>query len=858
MATTLKHGGNLQWASEQSGLPQNQLIDFSASINPLGFPEWLRPLISSQVSNLVHYPDPEASELVTVLADSQHINGSEIIVGNGASELLYLLPQVIACKRLLVPVPSYGDYIAMAKGAGIAIDTLDLMAENDFALDVAQLGARITADHLIVIGHPNNPTGKLVDTEALRELIGNFPQNYFVVDESFIDFVDPKYSLRQHRPDNLIIVQSMTKSWAIPGLRLGYAIASPQIITAMRQLRSDWSVNSLAQAVGIRALQDDSFLVKTRKYVATQRQSLFKQLTEIKGLTPLIGDANFLLVRNSSKQISVAQIATQLLKKGIIVRTCNSFAGLGDNYFRLAVRTSEEQQYLVTELKNCLEPVAVKRLKKKIPAIMFQGTGSNAGKSILTAALCRILYQDGVSVAPFKAQNMSLNSGITSQGGEIGRAQLLQAQASRLDADVRMNPVLLKPCSVTGSQVIVCGKVLETMDFRDYANRRGEIFSQVQKCYDELAAEHQVMVLEGAGSPAEINLKARDIVNMNMARYADAKVLLVGDIDRGGVFASFVGTLELLNEWERNQVSGFVINRFRGDKTLLGDALDLTSAHTGKPFYGIVPYLADMGLPEEDSVDFKEGLFDSQEKKAGQLDIALIDLPHISNFTDMDALRQEDDVHLRRVCRVSELGIPDAIILPGTKNVIADLKYLETSGLAKLISQLATTGKTEIVGICGGYQFMGTEIADPHRIESQGECRQGLGLLPLKTTLQPNKTTTSCRAQHLPSGEQIFGYEIHHGTSFGEGVKTIITREDGVAIGHCVAGQEHIWGTYLHGVFDADSFRRWFLDRLRQRKGWEPVGEVRCRYDLEPALDRLAAHVRDSLDMDKIYQVLGL
>ena len=489
---------------------------------------------------------------------------------------------------------------------------------------------------------------------------------------------------------------------------------------------------------------------------------------------------------------------------------------------------------------------------------MFQGTGSNAGKSILTAALCRILHQDGLSVAPFKAQNMSLNSGITFQGGEMGRAQLLQAQACRLDADVRMNPVLLKPSSATGSQVIVCGQVLETMDFRDYANRRGEIFTQVQQCYDSLADEHQVMVLEGAGSPAEINLKSRDIVNMNMARHADASVLLVGDIDRGGVFASFVGTLELLNEWEREQLSGFVINRFRGDKTLLGDALDLTILHTGKPFFGIIPYLADLGLPEEDSVDFKDGLLDSNGTGEKVLDIALIDLPHISNFTDLDALRMEADVQLRRVCHTDQLGNPDVVILPGTKNVISDLDYLVSSGLSDLIGRLAETGTTEIVGICGGYQFLGEEIDDPHQVESLGRSCQGLGLLPMKTTLQKCKTTTRCKAHHLPSGEEISGYEIHHGTSSGRGLQEIIKRADGVPIGSCVAEKDHIWGTYLHGLFDADGFRRWFLDRLRVRKGWEPLGEIQCRYDLEPALDRLADHVRLSLDMDKVYRVLGL
>ncbi len=856
MSKTEKHGGNLRQASQTSGIPQDRLIDFSASINPLGFPPWLRPLVSAQVSNLSHYPDSEAKELVKALATHHQIESDQIIVGNGASELLYLLPQVLEHKRLLVPVPSYTDYISMAKVTGLPIDTLPLLAKNEFRLDICQLASMLQDDHLVILGHPNNPTGKLCDAEALRELVLGHPQNYFVVDESFIDFASPEHSLHRQRPANLIIVQSMTKSWAIPGLRLGYALADQNVIIAMRHLRPDWSVNTIAQAVGIRALQDCEFLIRTRNYVRQQRLDLFSQLKSIHGLSPLSGDANFLLVRIDHPTLDAATLTRKLLTQGIVIRCCDNFQGLDNRYFRVAVRTVEEQQQLCDGLRTCLQS---KRTKKgrKTPAIMFQGTGSNAGKSILTAALCRILQQNGVSVAPFKAQNMSLNSCVTFQGDEMGRAQVLQAQACRLDADVRMNPVLLKPCSATGSQVIVNGKVTETMHFMDYAKRRQEIFGQVQQCYDSLASEHQVMVLEGAGSPAEINLKQCDIVNMNMARYAAAKVLLVGDIDRGGVFAAFVGTMELLNEWERQLVSGFVINRFRGDANLLGNALDLTSTHTGKPFFGIVPYLQNLGLPEEDSVDFKDGIFDRDTNPDAELDIALIDLPHISNFTDFDALRIEPDVNLRRVCHVDDLGQPDAVILPGSKNVMADLNYLDSSQLGGAIKHLATK-TTEIVGICGGYQLLGNTIADPFAIESHGKTCSGLGLLPLETTLERQKTMTNCRATHLPSNCKLSGYEIHHGNSDDTNLQPLIERQDSATIGGCHPAHRQIWGTYLHGVFDADPFRRWFLDRLRQRKELNPLKTVQAVYDLEPALDRLADHVRAAIDMDRIYQVLDL
>lgn len=450
---------------------------------------------------------------------------------------------------------------------------------------------------------------------------------------------------------------------------------------------------------------------------------------------------------------------------------------------------------------------------------------------------------------------MSLNSFVTRQGGEMGRAQVLQAQACRLDPDVRMNPVLLKPNSETGSQVILCGKVMGTTDFKSYAAQRQTVWGSVQRCYDELSAEHQIMVLEGAGSPAEVNLKANDIVNMRMAQYANAPVLLVGDIDRGGVFASFIGTMEVLSEAERRQIAGFVINRFRGDASLLGDALDYPRFHTGKPVLGTVPYLRNLGLPEEDSVSFKEGLLPVGEKDPQQLDVAVLDLPHISNFTDLDPLGLEPDVGLRIVRNAAELGQPDALILPGSKNTLADLGWLQQTGLAAAVRELAQAGKAEIVGICGGFQMLGNGISDPLAIESGTGAQQGLGLLGIDTVMAADKTTCQTSCCHIPSGCLLNGYEIHHGITSGEQFQPLITSPDGNLLG-VGADNSLIWGSYLHGLFDADPFRRWWLDQLRQRKGWQTDGIIRACYDLEPALDRLADCVRSSLDMREIYRLL--
>ncbi|MEW6595560.1 MAG: cobyric acid synthase [Thermodesulfobacteriota bacterium] len=498
-------------------------------------------------------------------------------------------------------------------------------------------------------------------------------------------------------------------------------------------------------------------------------------------------------------------------------------------------------------------------MARRTPALMFQGTSSNAGKSVLTAALCRILLQDGLKVAPFKAQNMSLNSFVTRDGREMGRAQVVQAQAARLDPDVRMNPVLLKPSSAVGSQVIVMGKPVGNMSVNEYVAYKPEAFRAATAAYDSLAAECDVMVLEGAGSPAEVNLKAHDIVNMAMARHAHAQVLLVGDIDRGGVFASFVGTMEILAAEERELVAGYVVNRFRGQKSLLDDALTYMLRKTGKPVLGVIDNLADLGLPEEDSVSFKAGLYEQPPPAGDHVRIALIDFPHISNFTDLEPFLAEPDVHLVMVRKAGDLAGPfDAVILPGSKNVMSDLGWLTQSGLATRIHEIAAKDSTEIVGICGGFQMLGTTIRDPYRIESEsGTTLAGLGLLGLDTVLEQDKTLTRQHGTHLASGLAVHGYEIHHGQSRAEVAQPCVFLADNSAAGHATA-DGRTWGSYLHGIFDANPFRRWFIDRLRERRGLAPLGRVVAPYDLEAAFDRLAGTVRSQLDMAAIYRLLGL
>ena len=494
---------------------------------------------------------------------------------------------------------------------------------------------------------------------------------------------------------------------------------------------------------------------------------------------------------------------------------------------------------------------------------MVQGTASSAGKSLLVTALCRIFAQDGVRVAPFKAQNMALNSFVTPEGHEIGRSQAVQAEAAGIQPHVDMNPVLLKPEGDARSQVVVMGRPWQTLPATSYYERKQILWQQVTSALTRLRVRYQLVVIEGAGSPAEINLRQTDIVNMAVALHADVPVLLVGDIDRGGVFASIVGTLVLLESEERRLIKGLVINKFRGDVHLLQPGLDMLEERTGVPVLGVIPCLHQLHIAEEDSVAL-EGA-PSTAGLAGTLDIAVIRLPRISNFDDYDALALEPGVQLRYVGTARELGRPAAVILPGTKHTLSDLGWLRSQGLHRRITDLAWQG-TAVVGICGGYQMLGRTITDPLGVESPaGEQLPGMGLLPLATKFAPAKTTHQAQAVALSgpgflsgaAGTPVSGYEIHMGHSerVGDGARPLFKLSHREALDGAVGAAGRVWGTYLHGVFDNTAFRRAWLQSL----GWSPPDqEVDLAAIRQAEYDRLAAAVRSSLDMSRLRQIVGL
>ena len=855
MDNTYEHGGNIYDTAKNGCKNIHKIIDFSANINPLGAPEWIRSCVSSNLDSILHYPDPTASCLKGIISEKYSVPSDNILVANGSTELLYHLPDVLRPKRALIPVPCYVDYLKVMQLAGIEIQTIGINETDDFTLDIEQLERHLKPDDLVILGRPNNPTGITTERDRLLQLAIEYPDVIFIIDEAFLEFVDGDISLAGSA-DNIITLHSLTKFYAIPGLRLGFGVFPKLICEALQKVLPPWTVNSIAQKVGEKALIDLEYQEKTRTYCSRCRENLYNKLSVFSHLKVYPSVANYFLIKLDSKY-SVPELQASLAKHNILIRNCLNYQGLNGQFFRIAVRNGSENNLFIDALSKILpisKPIQSKT-RKKTAAIMFQGTSSNAGKSVLTAALCRILLQDGLRVAPFKAQNMSLNSYVTADGLEMGRAQGVQAQAARLDPTVLMNPILLKPNSDTGSQIIVRGKPLGNMSVMDYVTYKKQAMNIVSESYDELSANFDAVILEGAGSPGEVNLKAHDIVNMRMARHAESPVILVGDIDRGGVYASFVGHMEVFNQWERDLVAGFLVNRFRGNSDLLQDAHDYVKNHTGKDVLGVVPYLHNHGIPEEDSVSFKDGLFDGKKPEKDHIEVGIINLPHISNFTDLEPFISESDVWLRVISNPDEIGNPDVLILPGSKNVIGDLKSLQESQMLFQIQKKAEAG-CEIVGICGGYQMLGKIIEDPHGIESNHESVTGLALIDMKTVLETDKTLTRKKGTHIDSGQPVVGYEIHHGQT-ATNSEALFSYDDGSSCG-AQGIDKNIWGSYLHGIFDSDLFRRHFIDTIRERKGYKSYTGALFSYDLEPAFDRLADSVRESLDMERVYQLLKL
>ena len=496
--------------------------------------------------------------------------------------------------------------------------------------------------------------------------------------------------------------------------------------------------------------------------------------------------------------------------------------------------------------------------------LMIQGTASGVGKTVLTAALCRLLARAGLRVAPFKSQNMALNAAVTADGREIGRAQAAQAEAAGIEPTVDMNPILLKPEADDRSQVVVAGVARGSFAFADYRRLRAELLTVVEASLARLRRDHEVVIIEGAGSPAEINLNDGEIVNMRVARLADAPVVLAGDIDRGGVFAAFVGTLALLDPRDRERVQAFIVNKFRGDRALLTSGLDMLTERTGRPVLGVVPYLDDVPVAAEDSLD----LDGRKGAAAADLDIAVIRIPRIANFDDFEPLAREPGVRVRFVRHPAELATSDLLVLPGSKSTIADLAWLREAGFAEAVGDAARAGRP-VLGVCGGYQMLGETLRDPLGVESTASEVDGLGLLPVVTTFAPAKTTVRVRARAAGAGPfgqacgvELSAYEIHTGVTERRGGDHpfTVTWRNGVGIDEAegaVSARGNVVGTYLHGLFACDGLRRALLVQLAALKGLAPDPRWGRRAGGD-RYDRLADVVGAALDLPLLARLLRI
>ena len=930
------HGGDLLRMAATAGRDPASLLDFSVNVRPEGPPEFIRAALFRAMTALAAYPSPHAEEAMLAAARHHGMDASRFVFGSGSNELIHALARVLrkrGVSSVRVVEPAFSEYAIACRLAGIkAIPVWGGIIEKNQCVPTTDTGkdeAVPTRDLLdaltdapegsaVFLANPGNPSGLFRTPEECLRLMSSRSDLLWIIDEAFVEYAgtETEASVLQRLPKNGIVLRSLTKFHAVPGVRLGYLAADAELAQAIRDELPAWSVNAFALAAAQAVFADTSdFTAQTRAENAERRADLAAALSSLPGIEVYPSAANYVLFRWPGAPRNLLDI---LLKRfGIAVRDCSNYHGLKDgSWFRAAVRFPEDHRRLAEALSAIREtthgvsssplpetpaspesgnkdsinikvlgrggmgvwgkggespspegfllpsPGISRRPPRHTPALMLQGTSSNAGKSILAAAYCRIFRQDGYSVAPFKAQNMSLNSGVTAAGDEMGRAQIVQAQAALVDPDARMNPILLKPHSDTGSQVVVLGQPIGHMGVLDYFKKKKELWETVTEAYDSLAADHDVMVLEGAGSPGEINLKEHDVVNMRMAEHARASVLLVGDIDRGGVYASFLGTWMTFTDAERRLLTGYIVNRFRGDASLLGPAHEYMLDHTGIPVLGTIPYIRDLNIPEEDMAGFSWGHTDCGEKKAGSLDIAVVMLRHVSNYTDFAPLAAEPDVRLRPVRRAEEWGDPDVVMLPGSKSVVPDLDDLRRSGLADNILGHAERGKW-IFGICGGLQILGRAILDPHGIESAAPEVPGLGLMDLRSTFAADKTLVRVARAETPLGVPSGGYEIHHGlTDHGPSALPLFLRADRAypseaeRICGYVSGRR--WATYLHGVFDDDTFRRAWIDHVRTDLGLTPQRRCLASYDLEKALDRLADVVRANSDMETIYRSMGL
>jgi adenosylcobyric acid synthase len=851
------HGDDARRAAAALGLPQADILDLATSLNPVASDA--RLVVAGELGSLRNYPDAAAA--TGALGEAMGVAPEHLLLTNGGSEAIAL--------------------VAGELGAG-------WVDEPDFSLYRRHLSAVLPGAPRWR-SNPHNPSGRLAPAG----------EQAAVWDEAFYPLSTGEWTRGDARHGS-VVIGSLTKLFACPGLRLGYVLSEDaELLQRLANRQPRWSVGSLGLAAVPRLLETAD-LIAWSKQIATLRAQLV-DILESTGLQAEPSDANFVLVR------SAAGLRDRLARHGIVVRDCTSFGMPG--VVRIAVPSPDGLARLEAALRGrnvgdtARPPTATRLASSPVDAtapsaaapsataasaaapsatapsaaaagprlrpsrlrgaLMVCGTASDVGKSQIVTGLCRLLARSGVSVAPFKAQNMSLNSFATASGHEIGRAQGVQALAARTAPEVAMNPILLKPTGERRSQVVVMGRPVAELDAADYQGlKRDVLWPVVIDAYEDLRERFDVVVCEGAGSPAEINLLDGDIANLTLAAATGMSALLVGDIERGGVFAALYGTMTLLPAELSSRIGGFVINKFRGDASLLTPGLEELERRTGVPTLGVLPFVHGLSLDAEDSLGLAAAIAGSAGRGtstgAVTLDVVAVALPHLANFTDLDALALEPDVALRMASSPSELGDPDVVLLLGSKTTVADLEWLRSSGLAASLAGFAADpdGPT-VVGICAGYQMLGSEIVD--EFESRQGQVEGLGILSVRTGFTAEKLARPRHGTAL--GETVTGYEIRQGRPVvTDGSEPLAVLED--SFGN---EPEGVWlddgrlaGTNLHGLFESDGFRHSFLARVARRRG-KPFAQspVRFAEEREAQIDRLADLIADHLDVGAILDLIA-
>ncbi len=867
------HGGYI-------GFNKDSVIDFSANINPLGLYPSANTFIKKlavNTHNLIHYPEIKPDSLIKKLARYYEVSDNSIVCSSGAADFIYLYTQYLSCKKDFYPLiiePAFNEYESAIKSANVkdlTIEHFELNKENDYTFtekDFPRFEKYIDKGvNAVYLASPSNPTGKIIDINVIKKLckLCAWRNVYILIDICFAQF-DKDYFMELKKLikngkeyKTTVIVNAFTKFYGCAGLRSGYGIVfdtelCKSLYSNIRPWALSYEAAKMSEKIIDNELVDFSWTEKSSRLIEGEKKRLYQAFDNCK-IDYIKSNANYIVFFDEKRNLKKL-----LADYKIIIRDLQDYFSLSlKNAYRICVSTPDNNSIFIDSLsKICGIKSGLSDKRKKAVPIMIQGTMSDAGKSLFAAALCRIFTKDGYKVSPFKSQNMALNSGVTLDGSEMGRAQIMQAEACGTEPSVYMNPILLKPASDHKSQVIVKGRALATMDAKQYFAYRGALKDTIMDCYNHLAEQNDIIVIEGAGSPAEINLKENDIVNMGLADMTDSPVILVGDIDRGGVFASLYGTAALVSEEERKRIKGFVINKFRGDVKLLENGFGMLKDLTGIGVLGVVPYISDLKLDDEDSLSIDKKLNKNKEEVC--IHVQCPKLPYMSNFTDLYPLSYQSFIKVsyfnsrEEYIKNEELwGQTDLILLSGTKNTIACASFLSQSKLDIFIKEQRKKG-VALLGICGGFQLLGCEMCDSegHEDESKVKSLAGLALLDIKTTFTDKKTLTKTSGSFCNiSGYFSFlndakytGYEIHSGFSEKNGRQLLYDYKD------------NVFGTYIHGLFDSIDVLQSFTDNVLVQKNLKPKKVVSYFEMKNKEYDRLSSLVKENIDMNEIYDIL--